>query len=354
MNSSQSSVQEENASSAMQAPRRRKTTSNEDRERVVTAYENGATAATISEMFNLKKPTVHGIIKKYQTQWQIEAKKRGGNRSKLLSQQAVIDVRNWIDEDCTVTLKALAEKVFEQHGVRVSSTTIAREIKGFNYSLKMVKLLPERRNTPTTVEERKHYATQFYEIARGIPDNGLIYLDEVGFNVSMRTLKGRSQRGTPATITVPQLRTRNISIICAMHRYGVLLYTTHTRSVNRERFIQFIEELKQTLRSKNINSSYFIMDNVAFHKTPAVRVAIGNDSDKPLYLPPYSPFLNPIENLFSQWKNFVRRSNPSNEDQLMEAIRNGSRLITAQDCDGYISNMWQYMSRCLRGEEILD
>ncbi|XP_035917862.1 uncharacterized protein LOC118515280 [Anopheles stephensi] len=168
----------------MQAPRRRKTTSNEDRERVVTAYENGATAATISEMFNLKKPTVHGIIKKYQTQWQIEVKKSGGNRSKLLSQPAVNDVRNWIDEDCTVTLKALAEKVFEQHGVRVSSTTIAREIKGFNYSLKMVKLLPERRNTTTTVEERKHYATQFYEIAREIPDNGLIYLDEVGFNVT--------------------------------------------------------------------------------------------------------------------------------------------------------------------------
>ncbi|XP_049280587.1 uncharacterized protein LOC125762482 isoform X2 [Anopheles funestus] len=267
MSSSQSSEPAQSENGAVQAPRRRKTTSNEDRERVVTAYENGATHAAISQMLNIKLATVYGIVKKYQKTFEAEAKKRGGNREKLLSQQAISDLQSWINDDCTVTLKSLQQKLMQEHGVRVSTTTIAREIKGFNYSLKMLKLIPERRNTPTTIEDRKMYATQFYDVAREIPDSGLVYLDEVGFNVSMRTLKGRSRKGTPATVTVPQLRTRNISIICAMNRYGVLHYTVHTRSVNRELFVQFIEELKSTLRSKSISRTYLVMDNVAFHKT---------------------------------------------------------------------------------------
>uniref|UniRef100_A0A182LV06 Paired domain-containing protein n=1 Tax=Anopheles culicifacies TaxID=139723 RepID=A0A182LV06_9DIPT len=146
MSSSKNSVQEKNASKVVQAPRRNKTTSDEDRNRVVTAYENGATPATISLVLNLKKGTVYGIIKKYQKEWQIEAKKRGGNRSKLLTPEAISDIRSWIDEDGTISLNMLAAKVLQEHGIRVSATTIAREIKTFNSS-------PKMNDTPTTVEE---------------------------------------------------------------------------------------------------------------------------------------------------------------------------------------------------------
>ena len=59
-----------------------------------------------------------------------------------------------------------------------------------------------------------------------------------------------------------------------------------------------------------------------------------NNEDKPLYLPPYSPFLNSIENLFSQWKNHVKRAKPNNQEELMEAISNGASYVTAEDCEG--------------------
>ena len=218
----------------------------------------------------------------------------------------------------------------------------------------MIQRIPERRNAAANIEERTTYAAEFYTLTRDFPVNGLIYLDEVGFNVSMRTSKGRSAKGTPATTIVPQLRTRNISIICAMNASGIVLYAVHNQAVNKEKFIEFILELKATLRARAIARSYFIMDNVAFHKCSSVKEAIGNNEDKPLYLPPYSPFLNPIENLFSQWKNHVKRARPNNQEELMEAISNGASYVTAEDCEGYIRNMWFYMARCLRGEIILD
>ncbi|XP_052890193.1 uncharacterized protein LOC128298480 [Anopheles moucheti] len=176
--------------STSSAPRRvLKTTSDEDRQRIITAYESGATPASIGNMLNINKSTVYGIIKRYKDTWQIESKKRGGHRAKSLSSEAVDSIRVWIDEDCTLTLKALAEKVFQQYGVRVAASTIAKEVKEFNYSFKMIQRVPERRNTAATIEERTAYAARFYDIAREVPVNGLVYLDEVGFNVSMRTSK---------------------------------------------------------------------------------------------------------------------------------------------------------------------
>uniref|UniRef100_A0A8W7PUP2 Paired domain-containing protein n=1 Tax=Anopheles coluzzii TaxID=1518534 RepID=A0A8W7PUP2_ANOCL len=100
-------------------PRRRnKTTSDEDRKRVITAYENGVAGKDIALMLNLHRATVYSIIKKFQKTWNVEAAKRGGNRAKLLPEEAVQSIRTWIDEDCTVTLKALAEKVHERYSVR--------------------------------------------------------------------------------------------------------------------------------------------------------------------------------------------------------------------------------------------
>ncbi|XP_040175166.1 uncharacterized protein LOC120908323 [Anopheles arabiensis] len=316
-------------------PRRRnKTTSDEDRKRVITAYENGVAGKDIALMLNLHRATVYSIIKKFQKTWNVEAAKRGGNRAKLLPEEAVQSIRTWIDEDCTVTLKALAEKVHERYSVRVSTSTIARQIKGFNYTFKRIHNLPERRNTSSTIEERKSYATMFYQLSVENSNTGIVFLDEVGFNLSMRTSQGRSQKGTIPTLVVPQLRSRNISIICAMDKNGIVHYHSHNRAVNRELFKQFILQLKEKLRTRGIDESYLIMDNVAFHKCIEVKEAIGNEEDKPLYLPPYSPFLNPIENMFSKWKNLVK--------------------TTSQDCEGYFRNMTAYLARCFRGEVIED
>ncbi|KAI5154465.1 hypothetical protein ENBRE01_3387, partial [Enteropsectra breve] len=70
------------------------------------------------------------------------------------------------------------------------------------------------------------------------------------------------------------------------------------------------------------------------------------------YLPPYSPFLNPIENMFAKWKQTVRRMRIQDEDDLIVAIQDGSRLISPADCNGFFRNMIGYLPRCLLKEEI--
>jgi transposase len=72
------------------------------------------------------------------------------------------------------------------------------------------------------------------------------------------------------------------------------------------------------------------------------------------YLPPYSPFLNPIENLFSKWKSLVRSFGVSTEEELMQRIESAAFEISGDDCDGYFRNMLRYLLRCMNGEEIYD
>lgn len=341
--------------STSQSHRKHRTTSDEDRERVITAYENGYTATMIADMLSINRSTVYSILKKFWKTGEVEAKKRGGIKPKKLTSAAISDIQKWIDEDCSISLKKLGEKILESHGIQVSAATIAREIKKFNYSFKRVKLLPERRNNPNTLGIRKEYALSFNRISQRLPQAAVVFIDEVGFNISMRTSMGRSLVGTAATKVVPQIRTRNVSIVCAMNRGGILHYISKKRAINQGVFAEFVKELNTNMNGHNVgHQPILIMDNVAFHKCTTVRETIVAEGFDVMYLPPYSPFLNPIENLFSKWKNIVRRANPQNETELMTAIEQAASLITAEDCDGYFCNMFHYIERCILGEEIND
>jgi transposase len=85
-----------------------KSTSNEDRERIISSYINGSSTASISQVLNIKRTTVHMIIKKYNDTCIIESEKKGGNKSEKLNQEQKNYIKQKIDDDCTLSLKKSA------------------------------------------------------------------------------------------------------------------------------------------------------------------------------------------------------------------------------------------------------
>ncbi|XP_049292935.1 uncharacterized protein LOC125768818 isoform X3 [Anopheles funestus] len=333
--------------------RRCKATSDEDRKRVVAAYEKGCTVRMIAEMLSLKRPTVHSILKSYWKTGEYEARKRGGIKTKKLTSAILVDMQSWMDEDCSISLSKLSQKIYECHAIRVSKPTIARAIKNFNYSFKRVKILPERRNNSSTVEERKEYALSYNRITQRFPQAAIVFIGEVAFNITMRTVKGRPLIGSIDEKVV--LRTRNISIVCAMNRAGILHYITINRVINQELLVGFIKQLKEHLKEQDVgNQTLIIVNNVAFHKCTTILETFSAEGCKVKYLPPNSPFLNPVEMFFNDLKNLIKRTNPQHEQEIMSAIEKGASLTTVKDCEGYFGEMWQYIERCRLGEEITD
>jgi transposase len=87
------------------------------------------------------------------------------------------------------------------------------------------------------------------------------------------------------------------------------------------------------------------MENVAFHRTAAIRQLIADNGATIKYLPPYSPFFNPIENVFSQWKHWVRTFEPRNDEELRAAMHQARDRITRQNCENYFRHA---RSNCLQ------
>mgnify|MGYP003407081277 FL=1 len=326
---------------------------------IIDSYMTNHSVIEIASILNLKYKTVYSIIQVYKKENRIEQKLKGGPRRKALTEDHVDAIKSWIDENCGITLQHIQGLLRSKFNVAVCLKTIDRYIGCFNYTLKSATLIPERRNDEKSLNERYDYANKFMDILSNLDENNLFFVDEVGFNVSIRSKRGRSLAGSPAVHNVKCLRSRNISVCCAMNKGGIVKYVTQTSAFNTATFANFIDEILQYIKDEHICRSVVIMDNVRFHKHQSIKdkfLAMHVDANicELMFLPPYSPFLNPIENMFSKWKGMIRESRPKSEAELFAYIDKFSEYITAEDCSGYFRNVFSFLPKCLSRTPIYD
>jgi len=90
----------------------------------------------------------------------------------------------------------------------------------------------------------------------------------------------------------------------AINQKGIIKYELYKeKSINTKIFKKFITELL-----KNIKNKYILMDNINFHKSKEVLEIITKNNNQPLFIPAYSPEFNPIEEVFSELKSFIRKN----------------------------------------------
>ena len=212
-------------------------------------------------------------------------------------------------------------------------------------------------NTPekklcATIQKRYEFSLTFNELSYSIADRNFIFIDEVGFSVYSRTKRGRSLIGTTPVIETAALRSRNISIVAAATIYGMLDYKINYNPVNGVDFKEYMSVLKEKCVEIGINNPIFIMDNARIHHCIIVRQAVVDLGMDVLFLPPYSPMLNIIENCFSKWKNYVLRGAARCEAELMHLIGQGFEKISSDDCDGYFRLFLRNIERS-RNREVI-
>lgn len=163
----------------------------------------------------------------------------------------------------------------------------------------------------------------------------MIFIDESGSNRAMARVYGRSPRGKRVIDDVPKKRGKNLTILGAISLAGVETAMVIEGSTDQKVFTAFICELLiPVLKPGDV----VVMDNLSSHKVHGIRQAIEATGASLLYLPPYSPELNPIEKAWAKLKSFLRTVRPRSLQQLIDAIADAIDSITPDDCFGWFTH----------------
>ena len=328
-----------------------KSVSNEIRQLIISRLNSGMTIKEVVIAFDVDYKYVSKLHCNYRKTGQV-FKRSKGHRKPLLTDQMKNYLYHLVDEDCTQRLIDMKIKLLETFPTiqSICLQTIASALNDFHYSFKRVTYVPQRRNDQDVIEQRYHYAMNYNRL---IPDkNKIFFIDEFGCQISSRAKYGRSMKGTKCHKVVPQIRSRNYSVCAAMSESSLYFFEIQDKPYNSDHFVGFLTQLFQHLAEDGITGAHLVMDNVRFHHNAGVENLIRAHSHNLVFLPSYSPFMNPIEELFHQWKSSIRRKEPINEDQLYEAVHNSSEDVIVNNCQNYVRHMESYLFMCLNREVI--
>lgn len=300
------------------------------------------------------------------------------------------------------TLKQIRETMIAQHSIKISLSTIHRILNDNSFTTKNLQYEPVSRNSDENILQRAHHCREMLTL----PTHTLVYIDEAGFNLHTNRKRGiiyvfmsyiflcmyvyvymyvcvytnvymyvyimyvyvmlcvgRSIIGQRATIETPNSKGGNISVCAAMSpTYGLMHYKIIFGSYKSATYVDFLNELFDKCDIFKLITHHLVMDNASIHKTNEVRECIAagvqqrNSSrtvlQKQVFLPPYSPHLNPIEQMWSAYKSHVKREEKTDRPGLIALMNEAATKIEQAQCDGYYRDTVRWYTHCIDNQPL--
>ena len=169
-------------------------------------------------------------------------------------------------------------------------------------------------------------------VAGSIGADRFVFVDECSTNTSLRPLYAWSRRGERAPCSAPRNWGKNVTLLSSITLSGMGPSLAVEGATTRAVFEAYLEEaLAPSLRSGQV----VVMDDLSAHKGGRVRELVEGRGCELLYLPTYSPDLNPIEQAFSKLKGLLRGAEARSRAALIEARGRALGTLTATDARGF-------------------
>ncbi|KAG2192272.1 hypothetical protein INT47_003861 [Mucor saturninus] len=295
-----------------------------------------------------------------------ERKKRGpkGSRFKLKVRHADWIIK-YIDKRPTAVLAQVLEDLtnhFSDENIQVSKSALHRFMREkCALSMKRLEKIPARRNHIDVITQRRESVEEWIANEDMNFEKNCVFIDEAGFNINITRNRGWSKKGKPAKAIVPTSRSTSITILGAISIDGVIDMslrkpTSTTGSKKRKvngkevvvngrvvtrssHFMSYLNSMMDCLNRNGLQGYYLGVNRRRGYKC--------------VYLPPYSPFLNPIEEFWSKVKSGIKRNPLDTGDLLTPRIMESITNVTLQDCRGWIRHSFSFFPRCIAMEKML-
>lgn len=166
------------------------------------------------------------------------------------------------------------------------------------------------------------------------PDQ-LVFIDETGTSTNMARRRGRAPRGERLVGKIPHDHWKTTTFVAGLRSTALTAPCVIDGPMNGNAFLAYVEQvLAPTLKPGDI----VVLDNLSAHKVPGVRQAIEAAGAMLLYLPPYSPDFNPIEQLFAKLKALLRKAAERSVNALWTRIATLLDAFTSAECANYFRN----------------
>jgi len=161
-----------------------------------------------------------------------------------------------------------------------------------------------------------------------------VFIDETWASTKMARTHGRARRGERLRAAVPHGHWMTTTFVAGLRNSGMIAPMVLDGPINGELFQDYVE---QVLVPELHPGDVVVMDNLGSHKGAGVRAAIEAAGASLLYLPPYSPDFNPIENAFAKLKAMLRKAAVRTLDALWNVIGQAIETFTPRECANYFA-----------------
>jgi len=298
------------------------------RERVVAAVASGETCRGVAETYRVSVASVVKWSQRFRTTGSAAARRMGGNQPRSLAAE-----REWLLARLAatpdLTLRALVAELGER-GVVTSYGSVWRIVHDAGISFKKT-LFATEQDRPDVARRRarwKRYQDR-------LDPTRLVFIDETWAKTNMTRLCGWAPRGCKLVAKVPQGHWRTLTLLAALCHDRIDAPCVIDGPINGEMFLAYVEQvLVPTLKPGDI----VIIDNLGSHKGKAVRRALRAAGARLFFLPPYSPDLNPIEQVFAKLKTLLRKAAERTVEATWKRIGALLHAFTPQECANYFRN----------------
>jgi transposase len=195
----------------------------------------------------------------------------------------------------------------------------------------------EQKKRSVGASERDEFlrAAWRFLVAKKIQADRLVFVDEMGANISLAPLYAWSRRGERAFGGVPRNWGKNVTLLASMSVRGMgecLAVEGSTTTAVFEAYLEHV--LVPSLRPGQV----VVMDNLTAHKGSRIRELIESRGCQLIYLPPYSPDFNPIEEAFAKIKALLRKAGARSREVLIEAMGWALEMLTARDARNFFEH----------------
>ncbi|WP_223677489.1 IS630 family transposase, partial [Azospirillum agricola] len=278
------------------------------RERIAAALASGLTTRAVAQQFSVSVATAVRIGQKQRAGQGLEPGKMGGHRPFVLGPEAVDWLRERLAEKGDLTIRALTAELAER-GTVVTPDTVWRCVRRLGLSFKKKTLLAKEQDGTKLARFRARWKAHQHKI----DPKRLVFIDETWVKTNMTRTRGWCAQGQPYLAKVPHGHWKTLTFLAGLRHDRIVAPLVLDGPINGTMFTAWVEQfLVPTLAPGDV----VVLDNLGSHKGAAARNAIRNVGAHLLFLPPYSPDLNPIEMMFAKLKTLVRKA----EERTIEAV----------------------------------